>query len=122
MDCSEYKNLHARYSDLPLGREVRESAAYADWVEHFHTCRTCHDWDLQKRVEATGNRVSDFPCVHIAYQVTRKCATHADPGDCPDTLVVRSGKGYALPIRAGGPFVSVIDHCPWCGKPLKNDD
>ncbi|PJZ41869.1 hypothetical protein CH370_09670 [Leptospira kmetyi] len=63
----------------------------------------------------------NFPCVHIADQVTQKCLDHPDPMNCPDILIIYSvqEKIYELPIRDGGKSGSKIDFCPWCGVALK---
>ena len=49
-----------------------------------HECQSCSEWDQVQAVEARGKSVSEFPCVQIAYQVTRECEMHPDPHDCPD--------------------------------------
>lgn len=118
MNCSEYRELHSRYTAYPLLREVCETEEYEEWVEHFHDCPSCGDWNLGKRVEAAGRSVSEFPCVHIAYQVTQKCETHLDPHDCPDVLIVKRNRKYGIPVRDGGSAISEIGFCPWCGVDL----
>lgn len=111
--------LHAKFSAFPLPPEVHDTTTYSEWVGHFHNCQSCSDWELGKRVEAEGRSVSEFPCVHIAYQITQRCDTHPDRHVCPDVLVVKNGEQYGIPIRDGGLLVSLITHCPWCGKKMK---
>ena len=120
MDCSEYRMQHAKYSKLPLSREDSESPGYDAWVEHFHSCDKCSDWDLSQRVIKRGHDPDSFPCVHIADQVTQTCDNHQDPHDCPDILITYSPKfdEYCIPIRDGGSSGANIRYCPWCGVKL----
>ena len=118
MNCSEYRQLYSRYTAYPLPRKVHETQEFDEWQDHSLDCRSCADWDYGKRVEATGHTVGEYPCVHIAYQVTQQCETHPDPYDCPDVLIVEFEGTYGIPIRDGGSSRVVISHCPWCGLEL----
>lgn len=56
-------------------------------------------------------------CREMAAALEFDCADHADPFDCPDTVIVfhEIFGEYGLPIRDGGPSYLVISHCPFCG-------
>jgi hypothetical protein len=74
---------------------------------------------MGKQVEASGHSANDYPCVHIAYHVTKQCETHPEPWDCPDVLIVKSESGeFGIPIRDGGRSHVIIHYCPWCGIEL----
>jgi hypothetical protein len=49
-----------------------------------------------------------------------ECDQHADPFDCPDTLIVfhEVFGEYGLPVRDGGPSYLIISNCPFCGARL----
>ncbi len=117
MDCSEYRARHKTYSDLPLPPEIWNTPEYEAWMEHFHDCRACSDWDLTQRVRARGHDPGRFPCVHIADQVTRTCEEHPDPEDCNDILITHSAPFDEYGITKLGSHY-VIEYCPWCGVKL----
>ena len=54
------------------------------------------------------------------------CAQHADPYDCPDSLVAYSPMldRYGLIIHDGSRSMIAIAFCPWCaaGRPDRADD
>ena len=114
MKCDGYRARYARFTTMPLARDVHESEEYSDWCHHLHTCDSCSDWYQARQVEGRGHRVSGFPCVHIGYHATHPCSQH-EPHDCPDVLVIKTRSGYALPVRDGGSSVVDIQFCPWCG-------
>jgi hypothetical protein len=59
-------------------------------------------------------------CAMMQVQLQGECPQHADPADCPDSLVVRSPEGrFGLRIHDGGSGSIKIRHCPWCGAKLK---
>lgn len=53
---------------------------------------------------------------HVLFE----CPDHADPFDCPDTLVCYSEvfDEYGLMVHDGGSSLILIAFCPWCGKKL----
>jgi hypothetical protein len=59
-------------------------------------------------------------CREMAAALEFDCADHADPFDCPDTVIVfhEVFGEYGLPIRDGGPSYLAISHCPFCGTRL----
>ncbi|MEL7047940.1 MAG: hypothetical protein AAFO75_03105 [Pseudomonadota bacterium] len=56
-------------------------------------------------------------CQELAVALVFDCDTHADPFDCPDTVIVfhELFGEYGLPIRDGGASYLVLSHCPFCG-------
>lgn len=60
-------------------------------------------------------------CEDMRAQLSRTCADHPDPADCPDSLVGRYGSRseYGLRIHDGGSSFVAIRYCPWCGTALK---
>jgi len=50
----------------------------------------------------------------------KTCSLHADPFDCPDTVIVfhELFSEYGLPIRDGGQSYLLISNCPFCGARL----
>lgn len=48
------------------------------------------------------------------------CDQHADPFECPDSLVVYNEvfDEIGLIVHDGGPSKVNIDFCPWCGTRL----
>lgn len=111
MDCETFRGLPDRPGD-------------AAWAEHFERCRPCADGALARRVRDRGADPAWFPCVHLAEQATRTCATHDDPSDCPDAVVLHAPifDEYGIPVRdgEGGAASSsvLIRNCPWCGVAL----
>ena len=122
MNCDQYRKLYQQYSASGLSREIWETQQFGDWVDHFHTCQSCSDWDLGKRMETINHKVSDFPCVHVAYQVTQKCEKHSDPKDCPDILIVKFNGGYGIPIRDGGSSIVRINFAHGAEKSYTKSD
>jgi hypothetical protein len=59
-------------------------------------------------------------CADMGDALDHGCEMHADPFDCPDTVLVYNEPfgEYGLPIRDGGMSYLVISHCPWCGARL----
>lgn len=118
MDCATYRRLCPKYEKLPLPRKAWDTPEYEAHMEHSHKCEACGDWTLGQRVLARGAKIEDYPCVHIAEQVTRKLvSTESDAFDDPDVVIWKfeSSGEYGIPIRDGGSSISVIEYCPWCG-------
>jgi len=107
--------MHPQFSQLPLSKEVWGSDEYSEWCEHMNECTNCGDWNLEQTIIKRGHKVSDYPCVHIAYHVTTTCEDHPNPWECPDILLVKKNNDYGLPIRDGGTSYVKIQFCPWCG-------
>jgi hypothetical protein len=59
-------------------------------------------------------------CLEMHQALAFDCDQHADPFECPDTLIVfhEPFGEYGLPIRDGGPTYLLISHCPFCGTKL----
>ena len=51
-------------------------------------------------------------------QLEQKCDEHPNPFECPDRLIIFSGKSYGLIIHDGGSSSIQFHFCPWCGKRL----
>lgn len=64
--------------------------------------------------------MNDHCCETMKGQVNIKCNVHADPFDCPDTLITYNDKfdEYGLIIHDGGSSSIEITYCPWCGSEL----
>ena len=52
------------------------------------------------------------------FDLAQVCDQHADPADCPDSLIGEVRGGYGLRVHDGGSSVVEIAHCPWCGAKL----
>lgn len=63
---------------------------------------------------------AQFCCAEMAAALAHDCTQHADPFDCPDTVLVHNPlfEEYGMPIRDGGMSYLVVSHCPWCGARL----
>jgi hypothetical protein len=118
MNCNQFKNKYDQFTKVPLSKEIWESDEYGTWFDHMEDCTSCSDWHLKQTVINRGHKVSDFPCVHIAYRVTQTCEDHPNPWDCPDIMIVKKDKGYGLPVRDGGSSYIKIEFCPWCGTKI----
>lgn len=59
-------------------------------------------------------------CGEMAASLAHDCDQHADPFDCPDTVLIYNEPfdEYGIPIRDGGMSYLVVSHCPWCGARL----
>lgn len=59
-------------------------------------------------------------CDKIARQVDFSCASHDDPSDCPDALIIYVPKfdEYGIRLHDGGTSYMLIQFCPWCGARL----
>ncbi|WP_223212070.1 DUF6980 family protein [Thiolapillus brandeum] len=119
MNCKEFKNKYQEYSKFPLSKEVCDTEDYEEWRDHLHNCDTCSDWEIEQVVINRGHNPTEFPCIHIAYYITKTCKKHPDPWNCPDILLVKTSDGYGIPIRDGGSSMVQIDYCPWCGTKLQ---
>ena len=66
------------------------------------------------------SREAKHCCADMAAALDHTCEQHADPFDCPDTLLVfhEIFGEYGLPIRDGGTSYLVVKHCPFCGGRL----
>jgi hypothetical protein len=120
MNCEEYKAAYAKFSELPLDREVHESDEFDEFVQHPHLCDACSDWDLAQRVRLCGYDVKDYVCVHIANQITATCDEHPDLSECNRVLVTHDERfdEYQITKHAGGANYFIIRNCPWCGAAL----
>jgi hypothetical protein len=66
---------------------------------------------------------SRFCCAVMRDHSTLSCGIHLDPLECPDVLVTWSEvHGPGLPVRDGGSSFIVINHCPWCGSRISEED
>ena len=59
-------------------------------------------------------------CADMAAALEFACAQHADPFECPDTVLVfhELFQEYGIPVRDGGISYLVISNCPFCGARL----
>ena len=64
--------------------------------------------------------MNDACCDMMQEQLNFTCEKHADPFDCPDSLIYFSqkNKSYGLIIHDGGSSFLQISFCPWCGETL----
>lgn len=120
MNCSEYQKLYQDYSATPLAREIWDTPLFEAWQIHHQQCKSCSDWTLVQRCLAKGIDVSDFPCVHMAYEFSRTCEQHARKDDCPEKVVIYESRfdEYSIGPRGGGGDFVLISHCPFCGTAL----
>lgn len=121
MECECYRELYERFTSLPLSSEVWNSEEFNSWHTHGLECKSCSHWDLLNQVRSRGIDVATYPCVHVAYHSTHTCSMHSDPWECPDMILVRTHKGFGIPIRDGGSSFIQIEFCPWCGIDLSPD-
>jgi len=56
----------------------------------------------------------EYCCETLRDRVNEVCVEHDN--ECPDILVIRTTRGYGLPIRDGGSSYVEIMFCPWCGQ------
>lgn len=64
----------------------------------------------------------EYCCQRLDYHLNQVCAFHKDdPYTCPDSVIVKTGKGFGLPIHDGGSSFIEIKFCPWCGSRFKQD-
>jgi hypothetical protein len=120
MNCSEYKERHSTFSALPLSREVWDTPEWEAWMEHFHHCQECADWNLYQMIQRRGFDPAMYPCVHIANQLTWHCEMHPNLEDCLDVLIIHNQRfdEYAIAKQHGDSSVTMIQYCPWCGVKL----
>lgn len=121
MRCNEFRDLYEPFMESFTG-EVLRSKRYGRWVDHMNACEDCGDWYQLKQVESWGADVSQYPCVHVAYNSVMHCTQHDNAWECPDTALVRVGDVFGIPVRDGGPSFLQIKHCPWCGIRLSSDE
>ena len=59
-------------------------------------------------------------CEEMKAALEFDCDQHADPFDCPDTVIVyhEPFEEYGVPIRDGGASYLRLSHCPFCGSKL----
>jgi hypothetical protein len=93
-------------------------ATLGDAIDHVTGCGARSAWYMHNEVQVTGSDPAARPCVHMAYHSLHQCLEHADPRDCPDTLIVHWQGRYSLPVRDGGRSMIENACCPWCGVPL----
>ncbi len=121
MDCKTYRELYPSYSDSDRARRLWAHPKYKAFARHLLTCTACEDWTMARQVESRGACLRDYPCVHIAYYVTRSLVSeHEDPFDDPDVTIWKfeDTQTYGIPIRDGGSSIIEIKFCPWCSMRL----
>ncbi len=64
--------------------------------------------------------LAEFCCEAMRDALVFDCEQHADPFECPDSLVIyiEVFDEYGLIVHDGGPSYVLIVHCPWCGAKL----
>jgi len=120
MECNEYRKLQASFSVLPLPRSVWDTPEFEAWQAHGLTCKHCAEWLLVQRCAEMGISVADFPCVHMAYEASRVCESHANKSGCPDMAIIYDARfdEYSIGPRGGGGDYVLISFCPFCGVVL----
>lgn len=122
MNCEQFKQAYVKFDGAPnvIHWKDLETPQYGAYSDHMQDCPACRDWFQAKQLEAWKIDASKFPCVHMAYQASYQCGTHADPWECPGVLIayVDAYDEYGIPIRDGGESYWKIDNCPWCGVQL----
>ena len=122
MNCGRYREQYERFMSLPLPREVWESDEYEAWQTHGIDCHSCGEWNLLQQLRRRGVDLTNYPCIHVAYQSTHTCDIHSDAWECPDMVLVRTARGFGIPVRDGGTAVVRIEYCPWCGIKLPEQE
>jgi hypothetical protein len=64
--------------------------------------------------------LAQFCCPAMEDALDFSCAQHADPFECPDSLVTYNEvfDEFGLIVHDGGPSYVLIGFCPWCGTKL----
>lgn len=65
--------------------------------------------------------MTEYCCYQMREQLTTHCGDHPRKSGCPDTLVIETQSGIAIPIKDGGSSYMRISFCPWCGSSLHPD-
>ena len=62
-----------------------------------------------------------YCCDSFKHHIEHTCEQH--PNDtCPDKILYKYNNGdYGIPIYPGGSYI-IINNCPFCGKPLYEDN
>jgi hypothetical protein len=61
-----------------------------------------------------------YCCERMSQEVSRTCADHNDPFECPDCIIFYSAKfdEYGIIVHDGGSNTILVQYCPWCGSGL----
>jgi hypothetical protein len=120
MNCEEFRKLHPKYTNYPIPPVVWDTEEGHQWVNHKIECRFCGDWQQQLTVENRGAKVSDYPCVHMAFHATFQCEHHSELWECSEAPILYDKKfdEYSIGPRGGKGDEYLIDCCPWCGVKL----
>jgi hypothetical protein len=64
--------------------------------------------------------LAKFCCTAMEDALDFDCEQHADPFECPDSLVTYNEvfDEYGLIVHDGGASYVLIGFCPWCGNEL----
>ena len=57
-------------------------------------------------------------CEMLKEQLKHSCVQHPNPYDCPDSVILKTKRGWGLPIHDGSHSYISITYCPFCGKRL----
>ena len=122
MECAEFRRRLKASAALrtPASLKSRRIQLSSDeeWFSHGLACVGCADYEMACIVRADGVNLSRFPCVHAAHYSLHRCSMHRDGWSCPDTMLVKTRRGFGLPVRNGGSSYIEIQFCPWCGIAL----
>jgi len=73
-------------------------------------------------MQGLDERLKSHCCEMMTEHVNHRCEDHSNSFDCPDNLILYSGrtKSYGIIVHDGGSSVIEIQFCPWCGIKLSN--
>ena len=122
MDCEQFRRAYHRFDgakNVVHWKDV-ETPNYRAYLDHMDVCPECRDWFQTEQLIVHQVDVSQYPCVHIAYQTNWRCPNHPNPWECPSVILihVEAFNEYGIPFRDGTGMYVKIDACPWCGKVL----
>lgn len=103
MDCKEYREFYSEYTKYPVPKEIWVTAHYETWQDHIHKCEKYSDWTLEQQVIQRGGKISEWPCLHMAYHATFVCDEHTELYSCSKAIILYNEKfdEYSIGPRGG---------------------
>ncbi|MGV3538603.1 MAG: DUF6980 family protein [Rufibacter sp.] len=121
MSFEEFKQLHERYSKLPLPKEVWQESNYERYKDALDI-KEFQGWVLEEKLKQKQFDYHQFCCLIMADKIYESLDESGEiKYDEVDVVMNKWENGtFGIPIHDGGTSIIEINYCPWCGKSLKN--
>lgn len=121
MKLSEFKKLHQKFSNFPLGHDLISDPEY-DIYLHALKKKRFSDWCIKEEIKKNKINYKLYCCLDMAYHLIEGKKKQSKPNFDAVIIHTHGRNEFGIPIHDGGSSYIRINFCPWCGSWLGRDN